>query len=126
MLKLTGGFSGFSVQSSADAREFYEKILGLEVVKHGYGTFIHLPDGTRIFFYPKGPAHQPATYTILNLTVDDIDEAVDELERRGVVFEHYAHTDSKGVQRGIASGKGPDQAWFQDPSGNIISILKEE
>ena len=125
-MEITGGFSGFSVRSSTATREFFSDVLGLKITKHGYGTFVHLPDGGNVFFYPKGAGHKPATYTMLNLIVDDIDSAVDELKQRGVEFEQYPHTDEKGIQRGIASGKGPDQAWFKDPSGNVISVLKEE
>src|SRR5579875_2582790 len=115
-------FNGFSVDNAAEARKFYSEVLGLKVTAYGYGTDIELPGGGRLFFYPKGPAHKPASYTMLNLIVDDIDKAVDELKARGVEFEHYGHTDEKGIQRGIASGRGPDQAWFKDPAGNIISI----
>ncbi|MEO8785408.1 MAG: VOC family protein, partial [Candidatus Saccharimonadales bacterium] len=80
MLAIQAAFSGFSVTSSAEAREFYSQTLGLEITKHGYGTHIHLPGGATVFFYPKGAGHTPATYTILNLVVDDIDEAVDQLK----------------------------------------------
>lgn len=125
MLAIQAAFSGFSVTSSAEAREFYSQTLGLEITKHGYGTHIHLPGGATVFFYPKGAGHTPATYTILNLVVDDIDEAVDQLKAKGVHFDAGKFSDSKGIQRGIKTGKGPDQAWFKDPSGNIISVLKE-
>jgi catechol 2,3-dioxygenase-like lactoylglutathione lyase family enzyme len=125
MFEPKSAFSGFSVDSSVKAREFYSTTLGLEVTKHGYGTRIHLPGGAVVFFYPKGAAHKPTTYTTLNLVVDNIDEAVETLKARGIEFDAGEHTDEKGIQRGIASGMGPDQAWFKDPAGNIISVLKE-
>lgn len=125
MLVIQDAFSGFSVSSSTKAREFYSQILGLTITKHGYGTRIHLPGGSTVFFYPKGAAHKPANYTILNLVVDNIDVAVDELKAKGVVFDAGSYTDQKGIQRGIETSMGPDQAWFKDPSGNIVSVLKE-
>lgn len=125
MFFIQSAFSGFSVDSSTKAREFYAETLGLEITKHGYGTRIHLPGGATVFFYPKGAAHRPANYTILNLVVDDIDVAVDELVAKGIKFTTDKYTDLKGIQRGIEKGMGPDQAWFEDPSGNIISVLKE-
>ncbi|HET9173851.1 MAG TPA: VOC family protein [Candidatus Saccharimonadales bacterium] len=118
-------FNGFSVNNAAEARKFYSEILGFKVTAYGYGTDIELPGGARLFFYPKGAGHKPAAYTMLNLVVDDIDKAVDELKAKGIKFEQYAHTDEKGIQRGLASSKGPDQAWFKDPAGNIISVLVE-
>lgn len=128
MLKLKGAFSGFSVKNQTEARKFYEEVLGLELQKYPFGTRIQLPGGGETFFYMKGAAHKPASYTMFNLVVDDIDEAVDELTKRGVVFEHYGpsmYQDEKGIMRGRATGKGPDQAWFKDPSGNIVSVLVE-
>ena len=118
-------FNGFSVSDAEEARAFYRDVLGLQVTSYGYGTDIALPGGGRLFFYPKGADHTPATYTMLNLVVDDIDKAVDELSAKGVQFLHYAYTDDKGIQRGRVHGKGPDQAWFTDPSGNIISVIVE-
>ena len=83
--------------------------------------------GATVFIYPKNN-HEPATFTILNLVVDDIDEAVDALVSRGVKFEHYDNgtkTDAKGIVRGISAKQGPDIAWFKDPAGNFVSVLKE-
>jgi hypothetical protein len=85
-----------------------------------------LPGGSTVFAYSK-PDHQPATFTILNLVVDDIDAAVDELTRRGVRFEHYdtgPKTDEKGILRGRAQNRGPDIAWFKDPAGNFLSVIQ--
>ena len=86
---------------------------------------LKIAGGNGIFVYSKDD-HIPATYTILNFRVDDIDQAVDELAGKGVQFEHYENmTDKKGVARGISAGQGPDIAWFKDPAGNFLSLLKE-
>jgi hypothetical protein len=92
------------------------------------GLTLALPNGGQIFVYPK-PDHQPATFTILNFVVNDVDEAVEELKNRGVTFEHYEgelSTDEKGIARGRAAGMGPDIAWFKDPAGNILSVLEDD
>ncbi len=84
-----------------------------------------MPGGGSVFAYPKDD-HQPATFTILNFAVDDIDAAVDELTGRGVQFEHYdkgPKTDEKGILRGRAQNQGPDIAWFKDPAGNFLSVI---
>ena len=126
MLEKSEAFSGMSVNDTGKAREFYEKVLGLSVTDEGMGGLLslHFPQGGHVLLYPK-PNHEPATFTVLNFPVDDIDEAVDQLVARGVVFEHYdgMHQDEKGIMRGRASGMGPDQAWFTDPAGNILSVL---
>jgi catechol 2,3-dioxygenase-like lactoylglutathione lyase family enzyme len=118
-------FSGFSVNDLAKAKEFYTQTLGLRVVEEGVGLRLHLPGGGTAFAYPKDD-HQPATFTLLDFVVDDIDEAVDELKRRGVSFERYAGMwqDEKGIMRGIAQNMGPDIAWFQDPAGNMLAVLQ--
>jgi len=123
-------FSGFSVDDQAKAKEFYTKTLGLKLVDETMGLGFDLPGGGKLFVYSKDD-HQPATYTVLNFIVDNIDEAVDELKSKGVVFESYdmgggAKTDDKGVMRGIAAKQGPDIAWFKDPAGNILSVLQEK
>ena len=125
MFKAKGAFSGFSVNDLAKAKEFYTKTLGLQVEDGVGGVHIRLPGGGMVWAYPKAN-HQPATFTILNFTVDDIDAAVDDLTSRGVTFERYAGipADSKGILRGIASKRGPDIAWFKDPAGNILSVLE--
>ena len=120
-------FSGFSVDDLAQAKAFYAQTLGLKVDNEGVGLRLHLPGGGTAFVYPKAN-HQPATFTILDLVVDHIDDAVDELTKRGVRFEHYQGnpgTDEKGVMRGIANNRGPDIAWFKDPAGNILAVLQE-
>src|SRR5258706_994678 len=127
MFKAKAAFSGFSVDELEKAREFYTKILGLKVDSGNMGLRLHLPGGGTVFIYPKGD-HQPATFTILNFNVDNIDEAVDELSNRGVQFEHYKDgpkTDEKCILRGRAQNMGPDIAWFKDPAGNILSVLED-
>lgn len=126
MSKIISAFSGFSVDSSTRARAFYSDILGLKVTTHGYGSRIHLPNEAYVFFYPKGKGHKPATYTVLNLVVEDIDAMVDTLLARGVTFDPGTYTDAKGIQRGREAGQGHDQAWFKDPAGNIISVIQED
>ena len=126
MFKAKAAFSGFSVDDLAKAQEFYTAILGLTVDDEGMGLRLHLPGGGTVFAYPKQD-HQPATFTILNFEVDNIDDAVDELTNRGVKFEHYKDgpkTDEKGILRGRAQKMGPDIAWFKDPAGNILSVLQ--
>lgn len=123
-------FSGFSVDNQTKAKEFYTKTLGLKLDDETMGLNLSLPGGGKLFIYPKDD-HQPATFTVLNFVVDDIDEAVDDLKSKDVKFEQYdlgggAKTDAKGIMRGIAAKQGPDIAWFKDPSGNVISVLQEK
>jgi catechol 2,3-dioxygenase-like lactoylglutathione lyase family enzyme len=118
-------FSGFSVDDLARAKEFYSVTLGLTVESDGVGARLRLPGGGSVFMYPK-PDHQPATFTILNFEVDDIDAAVEELAGRGLHFEHYdgfTGIDDKGILRGRTANQGPDVAWFKDPAGNVLSVL---
>lgn len=117
-------FSSFSVDDIAKAKEFYEQILGLEVKETPEGLELHTEDNT-VFLYPK-PNHTPASFTVLNFHVDDIEAAVDELNSLGVNLEHYNLPDIKTNERGIARGPhGPTIAWFKDPAGNILSVLQE-
>ena len=115
-------FSSFAVPDIEAARRFYRDTLALAVEDGEMGTLeLGLGNGAKVLVYPK-PDHEPATYTVLNLPVDDIDDAVDALAARGVRFEHYEgeiETDAKGISR----GNGPDIAWFRDPAGNILSVL---
>jgi catechol 2,3-dioxygenase-like lactoylglutathione lyase family enzyme len=118
-------FSGFSVDDLAKAKEFYSDTLGLTVEHDGVGARLHLPGGGSVFFYPK-PDHQPATFTVLNFEVDDIDAAVDDLASRGVQLERYdgiPGVDEKGILRGRALNRGPDVAWFTDPARNVLSVV---
>lgn len=125
MFRPTSAFSGFSVDDLAKAKTYYSATLGLTVEADGIGARIHLPGGATVFCYPK-PDHVPATFTILNFEVEDIDDAVTSLTARGVVFELYEGIegiDASGVLRGRARNTGPDIAWFLDPARNVLSVL---
>jgi catechol 2,3-dioxygenase-like lactoylglutathione lyase family enzyme len=122
MFKSTKAFSGFSVDDIPAAEKFYSETLGLEVSEENGMLTLHIAGGTEVLIYPKGDDHVPATYTILNFPVDDIDAAVDELVGRGVEFEKYEMVD----ENGIARGEGPPIAWFKDPAGNILSVLQTD
>jgi predicted enzyme related to lactoylglutathione lyase len=125
MFKDTQAFSGFAVDDLDKAREFYGSVLGLDVTTEEMGLLtLKLAGGARpTIVYPK-PDFEPATYTILNFPVDDIDAAVDALIERGVAFEIYDGfgQDERGVSRNEG---GPPIAWFRDPAGNILSVLEE-
>jgi catechol 2,3-dioxygenase-like lactoylglutathione lyase family enzyme len=127
VLKAKTAFGGFSVDDSAKAKAFYSETLGLHVDDEATGIIrLHLPGGGAMVVYAKD-AHQPATFTVLNLEVDDIEAAVDELTSLGVQFEHYEgelKTDGKGILRGRERNLGPDIAWFKDPAGNVVSVLQ--
>jgi len=125
MFKDIKAFSGFSVRDLSKAKEFYSRTLGLEVSEMPEGLELQIAGGARIFIYPK-PNHTPATFTILNFPVDDIEQTVDGLSKRGVRFEHYNQDDLKTDEKGIARGAGPTIAWFKDPAGNILSVLQEK
>ena len=116
----TKAFSGFAVPDIDQAREFYGSTLGIKVTEeHGLLT-LHLAGDRPTLIYPK-PDHEPATYTILNFQVDDVEKAVDELTSRGVTIETYDGFDQD--EKGIMRGQGPDIAWFKDPAGNVLSVL---
>lgn len=122
MLDTTKAFSGFAVKDIAEAATFYSETLGVKVSEENGLLTLHLSDDRPVLAYPK-PDHIPATYTILNFPVDDIDAAVDALSERGVSFERYEGFGQD--ERGIARGEGgPPISWFTDPSGNILSILE--
>lgn len=128
MLQDSKAFSGFSVKDLNQTQQFYGQTLGLVVESNnGMGLILKLAGGNNVFIYEK-PDHTPASFTILNFAVEDIDAAIDELVSKGVVFERYENLpgsqDEKGILRGKPSGDGPDIAWFKDPSGNILSILQ--
>lgn len=125
MLANSKAFSGFSVDDAVKAAEFYSGTLGLEVSVESEEDgmrILHLAGGREVFYYAK-PDHTPATFTILNFPVADIDAVVDELTARGVRFERYegAGMDEKGIHR----GGGPLIAWFKDPAGNVLSVLQD-
>jgi predicted enzyme related to lactoylglutathione lyase len=127
MLTESKAFSGFSVDDIDQAKKFYEETLGVRVSEIE-GTplrvlMLDLSGGGRVLVYPK-PDHEPATFTVLNFPVDDIEAAVDELASRGVTFERYdwAKQDEKGINR----ADGPLIAWFKDPAGNVLSVLEDD
>jgi predicted enzyme related to lactoylglutathione lyase len=124
MFKKTKAFSSFSVNDLQKAKDFYNGKLGIDVSENEMGIItLHLGSGNDLIIYPK-PNHEPATFTVLNFAVDDVEKAVDELTSLGIIFEQYGElikTDKKGILRG--DGRGPDIAWFKDPAGNILSVL---
>jgi len=125
MFKNMKAVSSFSVNDLQKAKDFYKDTLGLEITEGTMGVLtLHISGGGEIFVYPK-PNHVPATFTILNFPVPDIEKAVDDLMQLGITFEQYDEpmkTDEKGILRG--NGQGPDIAWFKDPAGNILSVLQ--
>ena len=126
MFAATNAFSSFSVNDLKKAKEFYGKTLHLKVAEQPEGLELQVPGGAKVFVYPK-PNHTPATFTVLNFPVDNIDKAVSELKNAGVRFEHYDLPDIKTDEKGIAHGPhGPTIAWFKDPAGNILSVLEEK
>src|SRR5664279_4862724 len=128
MLQDSHAFSGFSVDDMDAAKKFYAGMLGLDVSENPMGMNINVAGGNPVFVYQKDD-HRPATFTILNFPVTDIDLAVDDLADHGVVFEFYddipGTQDEKGILRGKAARQGPDIAWFKDPAGNILAVLSE-
>jgi catechol 2,3-dioxygenase-like lactoylglutathione lyase family enzyme len=123
MFAKTKAFSGFAVDDVPKAREFYGETLGLETSEENGLLTLHLAGDRPTIVYPK-PDFTPATYTILNFPVDDIDKAVDELAARGVRFERYDSFEQD--EKGVARGEGPYIAWFKDPAGNVLSVLQEK
>jgi catechol 2,3-dioxygenase-like lactoylglutathione lyase family enzyme len=125
MLKHDQAYSGFSVDDIPKAKAFYGDTLGMDVVEENGMLGLSIGGGKRVLVYPK-PNHVPAEFTVLNFPVDDVEAAVDALTAAGVAFEHYdwpgLTTDAKGIMR----GNGPDIAWFRDPAGNILSVLKAD
>ncbi len=123
MLTDSPAFSGFAVPDLEVARRFYAETLGLRVdVDEAMGGMLtlHLGSGADVLVYGK-PDHAPATYTVLNFPVPDVEATVDELAARGVRFERYEGFSQD--EKGIARGQGPDIAWFTDPAGNVLSVL---
>jgi catechol 2,3-dioxygenase-like lactoylglutathione lyase family enzyme len=125
MFKNAKAFSSFSVNDLQKAKEFYGQTLGVEVADVPEGLELHLAGGGRIFLYPK-PNHTPATFTVLNFLVDNIEQGRDKLSQLGVQFEHYDLADLKTDEKGIFRGPGPTIAWFKDPAGNILSVVEEK
>jgi catechol 2,3-dioxygenase-like lactoylglutathione lyase family enzyme len=125
MLEESKAFSGFSVNDTQKAKEFYSRTLGLEVSESNGLLKLHLAGGTTVLIYPKAN-HAPATFTILNFPVDSVDKMVDELTKRGVRFEIYDEPNLKTDDKGVFRGGGPVIAWFKDPAGNILSVLEKD
>ena len=123
MFTAAKAFGSFAVDDLAAARKFYGQTLGLRVSEEGGPLMLHLAGDQRILVYPK-PDHSPASFTILNFPVDDIDQAVDELADLGVPVQRYEgfHTDDRGIYR----GQGHSIAWFTDPAGNVLSVIEED
>ena len=128
MLGDSKAFSSFSVDDPQKAKTFYGQTLGLKVsdVPEMQGLLqLHLAGGNMVLIYPKAK-HAPASFTILNFPVSDVEQTVDKLTRLGVRFERYDDKDIKTDAKGISRGQGPDIAWFKDPAGNILSVLKQK
>jgi catechol 2,3-dioxygenase-like lactoylglutathione lyase family enzyme len=125
MLNPDAAFSGFAVDDTDAARRFYGDLLGMAVGEANGMLQLSIGGGKSVLVYPK-PDHVPATYTILNFPVDDVEAAVDALTAAGVEFEHYDSPDLPTDPKGIMRGFGPDIAWFRDPAGNILSVLAQE
>ncbi|MCW2799092.1 MAG: Glyoxalase/bleomycin resistance protein/dioxygenase [Aeromicrobium sp.] len=114
-------FSGFSVSDIAAAKDFYSNVLGLDFTESNGMLQLDVGDGHTVLVYPKGDAHVPATFTVLNLPVDDVTGAVRELAGKGVTFARYDGMTQD--EDGVMKGNGPDIAWFTDPAGNVMSIV---
>jgi catechol 2,3-dioxygenase-like lactoylglutathione lyase family enzyme len=123
MLEKAKAFPGFSVDDIGKARDFYGRVLGLRVSEADGMLTLHTGSGTDVLVYPK-PNHTPATFTILNFPVGDLDRAIDDLTGRGVRFERYDEENLRTDERGVLIGEGPRIAWFKDPAGNILSVLE--
>ncbi|HEY8187393.1 MAG TPA: VOC family protein [Pyrinomonadaceae bacterium] len=123
MFKNSKAFSSFSVPNIQAAKEFYGQKLGLDVRETEEGLGLRLAGGGDVFLYPK-PNHEPATFTVLNFRVDNIEQAVDQLSKLGIQFEHYDYPEIKTDEKGIHRNDGPKIAWFKDPAGNILSVIE--
>ncbi|MFN2434963.1 MAG: VOC family protein [Nitrososphaeraceae archaeon] len=124
IFKNTKAFSSFSVKDLEGAKKFYGQTLGLEISESEEGLNLQLKGGNDVFIYPK-PDHTPATFTILNFIVDDVERTVDELIKLGIRFQIYNKGRLKTDDKGILHGK-PKIAWFKDPAGNFLSILEND
>ena len=123
MLKESKAFSSFSVDNLQKAKKFYGDLLEIHVADNPMGLIeLHFGSDNKTLIYPK-PDHKPATFTVLNFPVENIEKTVDELIGKGVVFEQYEypHTDAKGISK---NSDGPKIAWFKDPAGNILSVIE--
>ena len=126
MFTHTPAFSSFAVNDTQMAKIFYTKTLGLEVTDGMQGTLnIHLAGDTKVLVYPK-PSHVPATHTVLNFPVTNIEKAINTLKKSGIQMEIYDEPEFKTDEKGIFRAGGPLIAWFKDPSGNIFSVLQTD
>ena len=124
MFANTHAFSSFAVDDIETARSFYGETLGLTVSDGPMGVLsLDLAGGRSTMVYPR-PDFAPATYTVLNFPVDDVEATVDGLTERGVAFEHYEGTPTQTDAKGVFRGGGPLIAWFTDPSGNVLSVIE--
>ena len=119
-------YSGFSVDDIATAKAFYGDTLGLRFSEENGLLMLRLLGDRNVLVYPKGDDHVPATFTILNFPVDDVEATVDELASRGVTFERYPQFEKDTDAKGIFHGGGPRIAWFKDPAGNVLSVIQED
>ncbi len=128
MLQNSKAFSSFSVDDLSKAKEFYSEILGLHVSEDNEMGLLnlHLDNGGEVMIYPKGEGHTPATFTVLNFLVHDINEKVDALITKGVHFEQYNNEYIKTDEKGISRDGDRSMAWFTDPAGNILSLIEEK
>jgi len=129
MLTAISSFSGISVTSLQQARDFYVDTLELPLLNDDMGLTVVLPGGGKLFIYEK-PNHVPAEFTVLNFVVGNIDSTIDHMVKdHGITFERYddlpAEQDVRGVMRGKEAHEGPDIAWFEDPAGNILALIEE-
>jgi predicted enzyme related to lactoylglutathione lyase len=124
MLGSSKAFSGFSVDDVPRAQQFYGETLGLQTSEDNGMLTLHLAGGRDVLVYPKED-HQPATFTILNFPVEDVEAAVDQLTERGVRFERYEGTEVETDEKGVFHGGGPLIAWFKDPAGNVLSVIQQ-
>jgi predicted enzyme related to lactoylglutathione lyase len=128
MLRDSESFPSYSVDDVEAAKAFYGDKLGLDIKDGPMGVLdLSIGGGTHLMMYPKGPGHQPATFTVLNFMVDDIEAAVDKLVAAGIAMEQYDTEYTKTNEKGIArdDSGGPAIAWFKDPAGNIIAVMQQ-
>lgn len=127
MFEQAEAFSSYSINDKQAALVFYGDVLGCDITDSGMGLELHFPNGHTVFLYEKSD-HEPASFTVLNFPVDDIDKAIDDLAAKEIDMAMYddlpAEQDGRGVLRGKAAGMGPDIAWFKDPAGNVLSVIE--
>ncbi|HEX9151269.1 MAG TPA: VOC family protein, partial [Flavobacterium sp.] len=124
MLKFDQAFSSFSVTDLQQAQQFYSEVLGMAVTQGQYTLNLHIGSDKKVIVYPK-LNHLPATFTVLNFPVDDIEKEIEILKGKGIEFEIYNEPELKTDEKGILRSGGPLMAWFKDPFGNILSIIQE-